>query len=180
MPHEITLHLNDVHHLFNAPEFDLFSPHPRSVSGIESIMQELKPMRLQTGDALHTSIVLPPEQITPDLPQQIRAAVARYTEQKIREMDGELASLRTRGFRALRTGMLFLGACLLLGALAERAEFLPHWLSSFLYNGFTIIGWVSLWHPAEAVLFDWAPYWLDKRLYRRIAAMEIEIKPASS
>jgi hypothetical protein len=178
MPHQITLHLDDIQHLFTAPDFDLFSPHPRDESGIDAIIDELTPKSLY--ESLRVTIILPREQITADLLAQVRNALQLYTEQRIKRMEQELSLQRASSIRSLQLGFIFLGACLLLAALFEAASFLPLWLSSFLNNGFTIIGWVSLWHPTESLLFDWWPYWKDKRIYTYLAKMEIEITPESA
>lgn len=174
MTDEITLHMDDIRHLFNAPEFDPFSPNARSASGIDTIIESLKPRQLTRS--LRAVVVLPAPQVTPDLPDQVRAAVARFTQQKIDEMDHELASLRWRGLKALQSGLILLAVCLLLATLTDQAEFLPDRLRTFLGEGLTIVGWVSLWHPAETLLFDWWSPWREKRLYRFIKTMDFDVK----
>jgi hypothetical protein len=174
MAEPLALYLNSIHELFNAPEFDPFSPHPRSISGMDSIIEHVKPAFHEQPFAV--TIFLPAAQITAELPEQVQWAVQQFSEQKISTMNHELESLRWRGVRALRSGLGILGLFLLLAALAGQAAFLPPWLSTLLSEALTIIGSVSLWHPAEMLLFDWSPYWHAKRVYRLIAALHIEIK----
>ena len=83
MAEPLTLYLDDIHHLFNAPEFDLFSAQPRKVSGIDSIIEHVKLVRHEAP--FEVTIILPAAQITPELPEQVRWAVKQFSEQKIIE-----------------------------------------------------------------------------------------------
>lgn len=174
MQQEYTIHLDDVRHLFNAPEFDPFAPHPRDTSVLDWMLEELK--TIPKPDSIRTTLYLPAEQVTPELTAQIHSALRRYCDVKIEQAVQDLDSQRRQGLRQLGYGSLFLLICLGLAVFAEQAAFLPDWLSGFLFNGFTVIGWVSLWHPTEILLFDLTPSRRDKSLYALIANMEIEIK----
>jgi hypothetical protein len=53
----------------------------------------------------------------------------------------------------------------------------PSLFKSILAEGFTIIGWVGLWHPVETLLYDWIPIARENDVYQFIQAMDIEILP---
>jgi hypothetical protein len=171
-----TLYLDDIDHLFNTPDFNPRSAHPRERSGLDALILKLQLQNQPYPDAL--IIYLPPEQITPDILELTRGAIQRYATMKIDEGGEELVRLRRSGLRGLAYGTAFLMVCLFIAYLGQVAPGLSPALSGFIYNGFTIIGWVSLWHPTEGLLFDWFEPWRDRRLYRVIELMEIEIKPA--
>ena len=62
--YDITLHLDNLTEFFAAPEPDPYDPRTRFASGLETIVSELKPKALIRK--VRTTIVLPPDQITPD------------------------------------------------------------------------------------------------------------------
>lgn len=175
MAEALTIYLDGIDHLFNAPSFDLHSAHPRSISGIDSIIQYLQPST-RRQEKFSVTIYLPAEQITPELPERVRGAVQQFTAQKIDAMEHELAVLHWSGLRSLRVGLGILALFLALAALVTRANSLPFWLTNLTSQALTIIGSVSLWHPAEALLFDWVPLARQKRIYRFIQTLAFEVK----
>jgi hypothetical protein len=167
MAEALALYLDEIDHLFNAPPFDLHSAHPRSISGIDSIIQHLQPST-RRQEKFTVIIYLPAEQIAPELTEQVRGAMQQFTAQKIDAMEHELA--------VLRVGLGILALFLALAALVTRANSLPFWLTNLTSQALTIIGSVSLWHPAEAILFDWVPLARQKRIYQFIATLDFEVK----
>jgi hypothetical protein len=57
--------------------------------------------------------------------------------------------------------------------------FLPEFIRDTFREGFTIIGWVGLWHPVEMVLYDWIPIVRANAIYKFIITMEINVLPQS-
>ena len=43
-----------------------------------------------------------------------------------------------------------------------------------------IIGWVAMWRPLEILLYEWWPVLSDARLYARLAALPVEVRPRES
>lgn len=81
--------------------------------------------------------------------------------------------MQQKAFRAfIRRTQLFLiiGIALLVGCLT---------LSGNLYGpikeGVVIFGWVSMWKPIEALLYDWYPIYQKLRLLRRLAMSEVQV-----
>jgi hypothetical protein len=170
------LYLDDIEHLFVAPDFNWRSAHPRETSGIEALFLQLQLQSQPLPDKL--LIYLPADQVTPELTQQVEAGINRYATMKIKNCSEALTLLRRRGLRGLLYGITFLIICGLIAYTATIVPGLPLWLSGFIYNGFSIIGWVSLWHPTEALLYDWFEPWRDRRLSRHMETMALEIKAA--
>jgi len=44
-------------------------------------------------------------------------------------------------------------------------------------NGLEIFGWVAMWKPAELFLYDWIPVRRNKKLFGRLASMDITFAP---
>jgi len=166
----VTLHLGHVRDLFDEPEFDPFAPHHNFVPGIDQIISALS-----VGSLLARSkvvIVLPRDQLVPDLDARVRAAIAQYCRFRIRENDREMASLRWDGIKSLVYSLITLVACWFLSFLAGQAGetgLLSKGLSYFLSEGFLLIGWVSLWHPVETFLYGWWPHVRQNQVLRHLA-----------
>ncbi|MBN9528378.1 MAG: hypothetical protein J0H82_19365 [Alphaproteobacteria bacterium] len=76
---------------------------------------------------------------------------------------------------ALAVGLLFLGGCITL-----RRVFFVDTASTFdqvMAEGLLICGWVAMWRPLEIMLYDWWPIRRDCRIYDRLAAMPVELRP---
>ena len=65
----------------------------------------------------------------------------------------------------LLIGIVLLGLCLTLAGQ----------LNGPLKEGVVIFGWVSMWKPIEALLYDWLPIYQKLRLLRRLAMSEVQI-----
>lgn len=167
--HRIDVWLNDVRDLFSVTP-DPFDPAALERPGIETVINQLKPIRLTRP--LRLVIHLPG--VIPDgLLEQTQAALARYCRARLAETRLELTSLRWQGLKALQTGLIFLSVCLFLSAGADGAEWLPESLRQLASESFIIAGWVSMWHPAELLLYAWWPYWRATRIYQRIHDAEV-------
>jgi hypothetical protein len=172
--YELILQLADVQELFAPPDFDPFDRQARFDSGIDRLIDDLKPTALIRK--VRTTIVLPADRIEAGLENKIRGALERYCQHKIRQNQRELSSLRWKGVKALQNGLIFLAACLLLSTAAENGEFLPEFLRRFLGEGLLIVGWVSLWHPVEVLLYEWWSPSRENQLYNRLRQMDLIIK----
>lgn len=170
----ITLHLDNIRDLFGEPELDLDSQNWMPTSGMDCISSKLKPSNLR--ERVRLTVVLPEHKVGPGLAEKMRTMIRRYSQHQIDAARNELASLRWLGLKALQSGLIFLAICLSLSALADGAEFLPETLRGLLAEGFLIAGWVSMWHPAELLLYAWWPHWRQIRLYEYIMGMEVAIE----
>jgi hypothetical protein len=43
-------------------------------------------------------------------------------------------------------------------------------------EGLLILGWVAMWRPTEALLYDWWPMTWRRGLLRRLASIPVEIR----
>jgi hypothetical protein len=173
--YSITLHLNDVKYLFQEADPDPFLVQDPRGSGIDQLISEFMPLSLTRK--VRTTIVLPRGQVTDNIEQSTGAALHRYCDARIHEVNNELTSLRWEGIKSLQTGLIFLAVCLVLSALFDGLAVIPEFLRQFLSQGFLIAGWVSLWHPIELLLYGWWPLWRNRKIYQRIRDMELRIVP---
>jgi hypothetical protein len=106
----------------------------------------------------------------------IGEAIKRHFEQRAHRMRGDLDELFRTGRISLLIGLAVLGVCLLGGQMAR--ELLGEGpVADFFAEGLIIIGWVANWRPLEIFLYDWWPLVQRRRLYQRLAAAPVELKP---
>jgi hypothetical protein len=63
-------------------------------------------------------------------------------------------------------------------ALSDRHRLITSMpLGRIVQESLVIMGWVANWRPLEIFLYDWWPLNRRRRLYRRLAAARIELRP---
>lgn len=173
----LTIQLSDIYNFFQTHEVDPFLGDNIEESGIDQLMDMLKVRPRTAGPVRRVTIRLPAEKVTPDLAARTQAAITAYCRAQIRLADQKKRDIFIQARRAVPVGFLFWGCCLLLSVGSEALFGHEELLGRVFSEGFIITGWVGLWHPAELVLFDWRPYAREIRLYERISAMKVEIRP---
>jgi hypothetical protein len=178
--HTITLQLDDVRDLFVAPEVDPFSPYEVAVIGEAGLVRMVRRYAAHWHEgSIHLTVQLPAEKISAQSGATIREALDRYCRLKA-ESNHEMLMLRRRiGIRSLLTGLLFLGVAMLCAALFASDLFsgIPAFLRAVLSEGFVVIGWVALWHPFEALVYDPIPLRRENVIYRQLPTIEITVEP---
>ena len=137
---------------------------------------------------VHLTLLLPPDQVTPGLELQLKEALKDYCLYQVNQLQQSLNLQRRLGRRTLWVGLTILIIALALSALGgyvmeNATNNFIRGIGGFMYNGFMIIGWVSLWTPTSMLLFDWWPDAVSKRTYQKMAEMPVVIRsepPASA
>ena len=98
-------------------------------------------------------------------------AIRHYFEYRSSHTRQQLRLLLGRGAISLLIGLAFLVACLTLRQLLVG---LNDSGTTILSEGLLILGWVAMWRPVEVFLYDWWPELGRRKLFDRIARMQIE------
>ena len=122
--------------------------------------------------ALQVRVAEPPASLE-DNAGAIRDAVGRHFAASAETASRELAALLRRGRTSLAIGVVFLAACLL--AADQVAHLAGTRFAEIAREGLTVAGWVAMWRPMEIFLYGWWPLVGERRLYRRLAAMPVEV-----
>ena len=88
----LTIKLDDIAHLFVAPEFDPFSDQDAELLGQPAfvyLLRKLGPDRLKQGPPISLTVQLPPEKVTLDLNARVEQALHRYCEVRIADDQAE-------------------------------------------------------------------------------------------
>jgi hypothetical protein len=172
----LTLKYADISSLFEKPGVSPFSEdflEYGTVPGVEYIYNELQANpRLKR---VETTIVLPREQITPDLEQNTREAVRRYCLARSWEVGQSERALRWRAFRALAVALVLFVIYVLLQWKLKGVDILA---ISVVLEGLDILIWVALWFPLDALIFGLQSYDVNSKSYVRAGQMQLKIEPA--
>ena len=66
--------------------------------------------------------------------------------------------------------LLSMSARGILGRLATRG------LSPLIDEGLIILAWLALWRPIETLVYGWVPLFRKRRLYQRLAAVQVTVR----
>jgi len=180
-PHQFTLKLDKVEHLFVAPEFDPFSDQEAELLGQPALLYMLRrlgPGYVKHADPISLTVQLPPDQVTPDLGERVEQALHRFCDARRADNEAQLGMLRSNGLRSLPSAIIALGICLALSYLflSHVLTFLSPAMNELLGQGFGIVSWVVLWHPVEAFLYDPIPLRRENSVLRYLALTHITIE----
>jgi hypothetical protein len=175
---EITIELQSVRQLFEAPACDPLSSSPlRLRSGVDELLNELGARRL--GDMTRVTIELPSSQVGPGVEDSVRNAVRSYCKLRLRETDNELKAFRGDAFRALGVGtVLFIGGLAVSTALVTSSE--PHLIKTFFGDGLAVvIAWIGAWYPLDTLINYTRPYRQTRKVLEVLDQLEIVVRPAA-
>jgi hypothetical protein len=119
-------------------------------------------------------------------PHEAASAAARSVPQTVQNYFAYGARMAQREmrleFREARlialAGLVFLGLCL--GARQALLGLQEGGLIEWLAEGLLILGWVAMWRPLEAALYDWWPVRRRWRILQRLARTPVELRAGSS
>jgi hypothetical protein len=179
---DVTISLRTVAQLFIAPEVNPFAEDEVELLGEPALLRVLKrtePGFFRRGGKIRLTVLLPPDQITPDLSDQVDSAIRRYCQARIGDNRLQIRRTIWSGLRALPFGLIFLGVSMGLSAMfdSQVITFIPDGLNNLLAEGFVVFGWIALWNPVSAFIYDWAPFGREIQVYRYMMAMEIRFQP---
>lgn len=178
---QLTLSLRRIDELFNAPEANPFSS--RAVdrlgeAGFEVVRKRLVRKWPQRPALQRVIVQLPPDQITPDLAENARAAWQRYCAAKIEDNRRQRRfitrkALRLWGYAGL---ILLFTLALMVSFFAGPLQFLPEWLRAIVSLLAVYAFALANWDALDSLLFDWAPFVRDNATYRLISQLDLRFE----
>jgi hypothetical protein len=174
--HDIHLDLADPRELFHPAELDPIGGQSHAESGLERILNRIRP---KPSRPVRTTLRLPAASRAPDLEARMRSGLQQYCDNRIGHITHDIASLRQEGLATLWRGLIFLALCMLGSQLLGEPKFLPGILARFLDEGLIIAGWVALWYPLDALLYQHWPLKRERRLYEQLRGMDLKLEFAA-
>ena len=181
---DVVLKLNTIDELFNAPDVDPFSENAIDVLGEAALPHAVRQMlarRIRHWHEARLVIQLPPDQITPDLQAQTRAAVRRFCTAKIEDNRLTIRLSRVRSAIGLAMVTIISVVVIVVAWLLFNTMFagLSDTVGVVVAASISVFVWVILWDPMEKLLFDWVPPHMENTILRRIPTLDIVIRPRS-
>jgi hypothetical protein len=179
---DVVLKLNTIDELFNAPDVNPFSENDIDVLGEAALPHAVRQMlarRIRHWHDARLVIQLPPDQITPDLQAQTRAAVRRFCTAKIEDNRLTIRLSRVRSAIGLAVVTIISVIVIVVAWLLFNTLFaaLSDTIGVVVAASISVFVWVILWDPLEKLLFDWVTPALENRNLRGIMNMELVIEP---
>lgn len=171
--HDVHLDLADPRELFHPAELDPIGGQPYPEPGLERILNRIRP---RPAGPVRATLRLPASVRKPDLEARIRSGLQQYCDHRIAQIANDIASLRQEGLATLWRGLLFLALCMLGSQVLGEPKFLPGILARFLDEGLIIAGWVALWYPLDALLYQHWPLKRERRLYQSLRDMQLKLE----
>ncbi len=173
--HAVEIRLRTVEQLFHSLDPSPFREKDLDADAAEFIVgwaREL-PRDAALELVLHLATPLPASHSV----EGVAAAVRNYFAYRADARSTQFRELLARGRRSLAIGVVFLATCLGLGHLLAPLTASSPFLR-VASESVAIVGWVAMWRPLEIFLYDWWPIVAERRLLRRLARMEVRIRPA--
>lgn len=163
----IEIRLRELRQLFNT-----LDPSPFHERDLDPAAEEYLVSAAREIGARPSKLVLHlPAQTADEEAADAVMAIRHYFEYRSRHTRQQLRLLLWRGAISLLIGLTFLAACLLLRQLLVG---LTDSGTTIVSEGLLILGWVAMWRPVEVFLYEWWPELGKRRLFDRIAHMQIE------
>ena len=125
---------------------------------------------------LRIVVHLPEEQASSPEARELGPALTRYFDYRAGAIDLDLNELFRVGRHALAIGVAVLSFSVIAGQTAA-AHLSPRPIGRVVEESLLIFGWVANWRPIEIFLYEWWPIVRRRKLYRRLAAAQVELKP---
>lgn len=182
---DILIRLDSIDQLFNDPDLNPFSDKEVNLTGQAGLVYAVRTLlakRWLRWKPVRFVIQLPAGEVTPELESELTPAVQRFIAAKIADNLLTIRLSRTRSLLGL--GMVTIIAIVLLGLIALLFTTLLSSLDETvmgLIAGFTsVIIWVMLWAPMEALLFEWISPALENRILRKLKLVEFRLEALAS
>jgi len=170
----IELRVDDVGQLF-----DTLDPFPFRERDLDKDAEEYIvgwARELAPNKPITIIVHLPLEKSSAEAAADVRQAFRRYFDYRAGIVRRDLNELFRVGRRSLAIGALVLVVAI--GAAQIVVGMRPNdTLGRLVEESSLILGWVANWRPLEIFLYDWWPIARRLRLYRRLAAATVIVKP---
>lgn len=128
-----------------------------------------------TQQQLRLVVHLPKSEADSEAARTLPDAVHNYFAYRERQLRADILRLLRYGAVSFIIGLAFLIACL---GLRRWLVALPLVVDrTMIDEGLLILGWVAMWRPTEALLYDWWPLARRRALLLRLASIPVEVRP---
>ncbi len=117
--------------------------------------------------------------LSSDMSEEIRAAIRSYFEYESTLAKSKLRKRHRTARYFFLIGIVTLFLCMSAAQWVSTIPQVPG-ITNIASMSFVIIGWVAMWHPIEALLYEWWPIREQRRYFDKISRLDVEIVSAAS
>ncbi|MDB4984611.1 MAG: hypothetical protein JWM20_790 [Patescibacteria group bacterium] len=157
--------------------FDALDPEPIAFRKLDPDWVDylIDEMNDRTGSKpVNLSLEIPSATLVGTSPLEVEESIRREFHEHVRMLERRLKEVLRIGRISLAFALCVLIIFTLLSIASERLYL--GIFQRFFSEGFVIIGWVALWRPVEALLYDWWPIIDERKKIRRLIAGKISVK----
>ncbi len=179
---DILISIETIDQLFNGSSINPFSDKPIVILGEAglpyAIHQELG-HGLRNWQGKRLVIQLPPNQIKPDLQQQVINAIKKYAKAKIAQNKASIRISRWRSIIGLCLAILIASALLIILLITTQTllSSTSDTVIGITTGLVTIFIWATVWNPWDRLVYEWIEPWRENRILLSLIDMEIVIQP---
>lgn len=105
---------------------------------------------------------------------EVQTAIQTHFREELAENEDRLRTLGQKGVWSFLVAMLVVGLLIVISEAVLRLG--QGRLVTVLSESLIIVAWVTLWGPAETLLFARFPIWRERDLARSLAVAKVELK----
>ena len=174
---EIEIRIKSIEQLFNSLDPAPFRERELDREAERHIVSYAR--EVAASQPLKLVIYLPPATLEPAQEKELEAAIGHHFALQAREQETELSELRRLGRKGLAVGLLVMLFATLVGVALTNA-FPDSRFVETIEHSLIIFGWVALWRPIEILLYDRWPLIRARKLFQRLAAAPVVVRPATA
>jgi hypothetical protein len=170
----IEVHVSDLRELFNS-----FDPTPFHKRDLDPDAEEFiagwardLPAKVPLVLLVHADRDAESTQAT----ENVRAAVRDHFGRRAAEVRRKLRLLFHNGRISLVIGLAVVAASVIIGDLVA-SMLADSGFGDIIRESLLIGGWVAMWRPLEVFLYEWWPIRAEARLFDRLSAMTVQVRP---
>jgi hypothetical protein len=174
---QVTAEIESLEQLFEAPDFDPFSEQPRTSAVVDDIITHLRSRHMRRSPAVSLTLLLPAGEELNDAVEVASSALKRYADLKTAEMQQEIEITIFEGRARLPWGIVVAVTVIVLVILMNAL--LPENLEPLLLAltpVVSVIIWVAIWNPAEALLYENWMLRRQKAAYHILGKTQVNVK----
>jgi hypothetical protein len=171
----IELRVDEITQLFNV--LDPFPFRERDLDGDAEEYIVSWARELAGHEPITIVVHAPVTELETERAKYLREALRNYFAYRAEVVSLDLNELFRIGRRSLAIGMSVLAVCVVLARMIVITIGAGN-IGRFAEESLIILGWVANWRPLQIFLYDWWPLVRRQNLYRRLAAAEVDLRPA--
>ncbi len=171
----VEIRLREVRQLFHTLDPAPFREKDLDAAAEEYLLEACR--EAGTHRPVRLIVHLPKSEAESEAALTLGDAVHHYFAYRASQSRSDIVRLVHYGAISFIIGFTVLMACLALrGGLATRSTIIDH---PILGEGLLILGWVALWRPTEALLYDWWPLARRRALLQRLSGIPVAVRIGS-